>query len=136
MKTLTSICVVTIVVLATLHGPGAVLAASGSGTQQPKVSLSTNRVYFWYYPRCFASTNPVTVTLTNNGPGVLDITSIAISGPFSQTHTCGSTLGVGDSCSISVTWRRLMGNGSLVVTDNGVGSPQSVRLLGYYQCLK
>ena len=95
MKTLTSICVVTIVVLATLHGPGAVLAASGSGTQQPKVSLSTNRVYFWYYPRCFASTNPVTVTLTNNGPGVLDITSIAISGPFSQTHTCGSTLGVG-----------------------------------------
>jgi hypothetical protein len=136
MKTLATICVVTIAVLTTLHEPGAVLAAAGSATQQPTVGLSPNHVVFWYYPRCITSVNPVAVTLTNNGPGVLDISRIAISGPFSQTHTCGSTLGVGDSCTISVTWQRVMGNGSLVVTDNGVGSPQSVLLYGHYQCLK
>jgi hypothetical protein len=125
-------------VLATLDEPRAALTASISGTQQPTVSLSPKGIWFWYYPRCFISTNPVTVTLTNNGPGMLDISGIVISGGprFSQTHTCGSTLGVGDSCSISVTWERTPGVGSLVITDNGVGSPQTVALRGSFQCLK
>jgi hypothetical protein len=113
-----------------------------SGTQLPTVSLSTTQLWFIGYPRCRYAT-PATVTLTNDGPGVLDISGIAIYRPigsqttFSQTNTCGSTLGVGESCSITVTWSQVgSGLGSLLVTDNGVGSPQSVSLRGSYVCPK
>lgn len=137
MKTFTSICVFAIAVLATVNAPGASRNASISGTQQPTVSLSPTQLAFREYPRCEYAF-PETVTLTNNGPGVLDISRIAINhGNFSQTHTCGSTLGVGNSCTITVTWG---GGGnqsaSLLITDNGVGSPQSVGLLGRWVCLK
>ena len=118
------------------------LTASISGTQHPTVSLSATTLVFRYYPRCITGPLTRTVTLTNDGPGVLDISRIAITnGPyadFSQTHTCGSTLGVGDSCGITVTWHPEGNNasGSLLITDNGVGSPQRVQLEGSWLCLK
>lgn len=135
MKTFTTICVVTIALFAILHEPGAVLAASGNGTQQPTVSLSPTQLWFIY--GCHSTLNPAPVTLTNNGPGVLDISRITTTGPFSQTHTCGSTLGVGGSCTILVKWATgANGAGSLVITDNGVGNPQSVYLRGWVGCIK
>jgi hypothetical protein len=79
---------------------------------------------------------PMTSTLTNSGPGVLDITSITISGPFSLTNNCGSTLAVNASCQVSATFAPnatgyLTGqitantnaqNGPLVVGLNGTGT--------------
>jgi hypothetical protein len=51
------------------------------------------------------SSLPKTVTLRNNGTAHLTITSIGITGlnagNFTQTHTCGSFLAVGASCTIS-----------------------------------
>jgi hypothetical protein len=51
------------------------------------------------------SSLPKTVTLRNNGTARLTITSIGITGlnagNFTQTHTCGSFLAVGASCTIS-----------------------------------
>ena len=127
MKTLTSICVVTIAALAILNAPEALPI---SGTEQPTVNLDATHLLFIYYPRCHYD-YPETVTLTNDGPGVLDISRIAISNrDFSQTNTCGSTLAVGESCSITVTWNGESAGASLFITDNGVGSPQSVSLKG------
>ena len=75
------------------------------------------------------------VALTNEGPGKLDIRGIATtSKAFSQTHTCDRTLGVGDSCRITVTWNRDYADASLLITDNGVGSPQTVDLHGIDYC--
>jgi hypothetical protein len=77
------------------------------------------------------------VTLTNLGSTALSITSITItgtdSGDFSQTNTCGSSVGAGQNCSISVTFTPLATGSrtaSVSVTDNGGGSPQTASLSG------
>lgn len=44
------------------------------------------------------------VTLANTGGAALAITSIAASGDFAQTNTCGSTVNPGASCTIGVTF--------------------------------
>ena len=49
------------------------------------------------------------VTLTNTGSSALAITSITISGAnlhlFSQTNTCGTSVAVGSTCTISVVFK-------------------------------
>jgi probable HAF family extracellular repeat protein len=78
-----------------------------------------------------------TVTLTNVGTTTLTITAIAITGTnaddFAQTHTCGSSLAAGASCTVSVTFSPTQigkRTGTLSVTDNAPGSPQKVTLNG------
>ena len=74
-----------------------------------------------------------TVTLKNTGTTTLTIRSIAISGDFSQTHTCGTSLAVGSSCSISVTFKPTAGGtrtGVLSLSDNAVPATQTVSLTG------
>jgi hypothetical protein len=73
------------------------------------------------------------VTLTNYGKMALSIASIAASGDFGQTNTCGSRLAAEASCTISVTFRptqRGPRTGTLSITDNAAGSPQTVSLTG------
>jgi hypothetical protein len=73
------------------------------------------------------------VTLTNTGGSALAITSIAASGDFAQTNTCGSTVNPGASCTISVTFTPTASGtrtGSLTVSDNAPGNPQTVALTG------
>jgi len=74
-----------------------------------------------------------TATLTNGGSVTLDISSIATSGDFTQTNTCGSTLAAGKSCLIKVTFSPTQTGsrtGTLSVTDNASNSPQTVSLSG------
>jgi hypothetical protein len=78
-----------------------------------------------------------TVTLTNVGTTALTITSISITGTnaadFSQTHTCGSSLAAGASCTTSVKFKPTATGtrtASLSVADNASGSPQTVKLTG------
>ena len=76
---------------------------------------------------------PVTVVLsdyTNSNP-VLN--TIAISGDFAQTNTCGQGVPVGGQCYISITFTPTAAGvrtGSLTVTDNAGNSPQTVALSG------
>jgi len=58
---------------------------------------------------------------------------IAASGDFSQTNTCGSSLNVGNSCNITVTFGPTTAGarkGQLTITDNALGSPRTVALTG------
>ncbi|HET9407159.1 MAG TPA: FG-GAP-like repeat-containing protein [Candidatus Sulfotelmatobacter sp.] len=76
-----------------------------------------------------------TVTLTNVGTTVLSISSIKATAnpPFSQTNTCGSSVAVGKSCTITVSFDASSAgsySGAVAVTDNGGGSPQQVSLSG------
>ena len=78
---------------------------------------------------------PQTVTASNQGTVSISISSIAISGAgFAvSSNTCGSSLGVGASCTVSMTFApTLIGDasGALTFTDSAVGSPQSVSLQG------
>ena len=78
-----------------------------------------------------------TITLSNTGSAVLDISGITISGTssgdFAETTTCGETLAASMSCTISVTFTpSSIANfaATVSVADNAAGSPQTVTLSG------
>jgi hypothetical protein len=73
------------------------------------------------------------VTLTNYGTTTLNLTSIAASADFVETHTCGSKLPSGGACTIDVAFAPTSSgsvNGTLAVTDDATDSPQSLSLSG------
>lgn len=79
------------------------------------------------------SSQPLTATLTNSGTAALHITSIAVSSNFSETHDCGSNLGSGQNCTITVTFTpQSTGvlDGTLSIDDNATGSPHTASLSG------
>jgi hypothetical protein len=74
-----------------------------------------------------------TVTLTNTGNASLSLTSIRGSAFFTDTTTCQATLAAGASCTISVSFAPGQNGtvtGSISVSDNASGSPQTVALSG------
>jgi Abnormal spindle-like microcephaly-assoc'd, ASPM-SPD-2-Hydin len=74
-----------------------------------------------------------TVTLTNTGQVAVAVTSIAATGDFSETNTCGSSVAVGANCTISVVFTPTDSgarSGTVTITDNAGGSPQTVALTG------
>jgi hypothetical protein len=73
------------------------------------------------------------VALTNNETSALTIDSITASGDFSQVNTCGTSLAAGVECTINVKFTPTTSGartGSLTITDNAPGSPQTVSLSG------
>ena len=83
------------------------------------------------------TSSPRAVILTNVGTSSLSITGIAVTGTlprdFTQTHTCGTLLTAGASCSINVTFKPTASGtrtAAISISDNGVGSPQRVPLNG------
>jgi hypothetical protein len=96
------------------------------------VELNPNPLGF--STQLIGTTSPAqTVTMTNYGEMILDITGITASGDFNESNTCGSSLVTGASCTIDTTFTpRQIGNrsGVLSITDNAPGSPQKVTLTG------
>lgn len=83
----------------------------------------------------FGGSRTLGITLTNTGGAALSISGITITGgPFTQTNNCGTSVGAGLSCSISVTFKpTLQGHygRQLVITDSSSDSPQEIVLSGY-----
>jgi uncharacterized repeat protein (TIGR01451 family) len=99
----------------------------------PTVSLSVQSINFASQP-VGTSSAAQAVTLTNQST-VLAVTSltIAASGDFSETDNCGTGLAPSASCIISVTFKPTATGtrtGAITLTDNALGSPQSVSLTG------
>lgn len=104
-------------------------------TPQPAISSPC----FAFLSQTVGKTSPaVKTTLSNLGPGTLTISSIAVTGmnanEFAQTNTCGSSLAVGSSCSISMTFTASVGSipqvATVIISDNATGGAQSVALFG------
>jgi len=77
------------------------------------------------------------VTLTNVGSTTLTITGITLNGAhpadYHQTHSCGSSLLAGKSCTISVTFHPIAKGvraADVSIADNGGASPQTIPLSG------
>ncbi len=71
--------------------------------------------------------------MTNGGGAAAAISSVATTGDFSQTNTCGSSLAPGASCTVSVSFTpTAAGNrtGSLTVASNDPAGPLTVALSG------
>lgn len=108
-----------------------IVSLSGVGVA-PAVTLSPSSLTF---PTqiVFTSSKTQTVTLTNTGVGTLSITNKAITGPFTQTNNCGTTINAGGACTFTVTFKPTKSGaatGSLSITDNALLSPQTVSLKG------
>jgi hypothetical protein len=79
---------------------------------------------------------PQVVRLMNTGIAAVTVTAISISGDYAQTNTCGnlpSVLNVGASCTFSITFTPVgtgTRQGTLSITDDAAGSPQTVSLTG------
>jgi hypothetical protein len=114
---------------------------SGEGTlglaiQTAAVTLSASSLTFGNQ-KVGTTSPPQTVTLTNTGSGILQITSIAVtgtnSGDFAENNNCGKSLTGGASCTLSVTFKPTATgsrSAAVTITDNASGSPQQVTLSG------
>jgi hypothetical protein len=74
-----------------------------------------------------------TATFTNTGSVVVNISKISITKAFAQTNNCPSSLRVGTDCQIHVSFKptaKGITTGTLSVTDDATGSPQTVALSG------
>jgi Alpha-1,3-glucanase catalytic domain D1/F5/8 type C domain/NedA-like, galactose-binding domain/Alpha-1,3-glucanase catalytic domain D2/Cep192 domain 4/HYDIN/CFA65/VesB-like, Ig-like domain len=63
------------------------------------------------------------VTVTNSGTAAAPVTTIATTGDFSQTNTCGSSIAAGASCTISVRFAPTAAGtrtGNLTITASGI----------------
>ena len=111
---------------------GLVFLLSTVAATAQQVTLSTTSMKFGN--QAVGTTSAVKkATLTNTGTATLDITSIAITGPFAQTNNCGSTVLAGKKCTISVTFSPTSTGtftGTVTITDNATNSPQTISLSG------
>jgi dienelactone hydrolase len=109
------------------------VALSGSGlVTGPNITLSTSTLTF---PTQLVHTTSSGqgVTLTNYGTSALGITGIAVSGNFGQTNNCPASLPSVANCTINVTFTPATAGslaGTLSITDNVAGSPQTISLSG------
>jgi hypothetical protein len=112
---------------------------TGTGVAAPSVGLMPMSLTFT--GQMLTTTSAAQpVTLKNTGTGPLTINTIAASGDFAATSTGANacpinpvTLAAGGTCTISVTFAPTAAgarSGTLTVTDNGAGSPQTIPLNG------
>jgi hypothetical protein len=119
------------------NAPGSPQTVSLTGTGiAPAVQLSPASLAF--ATQLVGTSSPSqTVTLTNTGTATLNVSTISFTGAdaadFLQTNTCGATLAVGASCSISVVFHPLtrgLRSAALSIADNAAGSPQTAAVSG------
>jgi len=104
---------------------------TGTGVA-PRTDLSPTSLSF--SPQLVGTTSASQpVTVRNTGTASLSIHSITPTGEFAANNGCGSSLGVGVSCTVSVTFTPTAAGtrfGTLTVTDDAPGSPHSISLSG------
>src|SRR6202522_250726 len=74
-----------------------------------------------------------TVTVTNPGTSAVSVSSVGVTGNFTQTNTCGTSIAAGGSCTVSVKFSPTGGGpltGTLSVATSAPGSPLTVALSG------
>jgi hypothetical protein len=120
----------------TTHASPQVIPVTGTGVNGPFLRLS--QAHLALAATAVGGTSaPRSVTLTNTGNAILAITNVAITGgnaaDFGESNTCGSSLAVGATCNVSVTFTPTAGGtriSALAITDSAVGSPHMVNLSG------
>jgi trimeric autotransporter adhesin len=114
------------------------ISLSGTGTPAPSPSVKLSPVSLTFTAQLVSTTSTTqSVSLTNNGTAALAITSIVTTGAsnsdFSQANNCGSSLPVGASCMIGVTFTPSASgarSASITITDSATNSPQTLSLSG------
>lgn len=114
------------------HGTTDNVTVIQGASLHPSISHSPTLPKFSSQP-IGTTSNPLAVTLTNNGTATLAVSSIDPVGDFAETNNCEPSVAPGLTCTITVTFRPLFvgtRTGDLVITDNASHSPQTVSLSG------
>jgi hypothetical protein len=76
-----------------------------------------------------SASSPQAVTVTNSGSASAPVSSLAVTGDFTQTNNCGTSIAAGSSCTVNVTFRPAGSGartGNLTVTAAGVTNTVSL----------
>jgi hypothetical protein len=107
-----------------------VFAAAGG----PSASLSASPTALTFGSTTVGATSAAqAITVQNTGTAAASVSSVAATGDFLQSNTCGSSIAAGASCTVSVSFRPTASGsrtGSLTVTSNATNSPTTVSLSG------
>lgn len=125
----------TLVVASNATSTPASVALTGTGKAATTLTLSLSPTPLAFGSEPVGSTTAAkVVTVKNTGTGAVTLTGETVSAPFLKSATtCGSSLAVGASCTVSVEFKptsAVSSTGTLVVSSNGTSSPASVSLTG------
>jgi hypothetical protein len=121
----------TLTVSSNSSGGTVTTSLSGSSVQNAPTFDSTSLVFS--NQNVGTTSGGKNVKLNANGPGPLTISPISVTGPFLQSNNCPALLNAGSSCNITVNFSPTVGglaSGAILISDNGIGSPQAVSLSG------
>jgi hypothetical protein len=142
--TLTSAPLPSGIVAADFNGDGGLDLATANGTtegdtgsatvllNEPVIGMTPNNLTF-AAQKVGTSSAAQVVTLDNPGATPLKVTSITISGDYSETNDCPAKLTVGKSCTINVTFSPTQTGartGTLSIKDSALTSVQKIALTG------
>jgi hypothetical protein len=108
------------------------VGSTGSSTVNTPPTVTPGALAFGYQNVGSTSTAQ-SVTVKNPSPSAIAISSVAVSGPFAETNTCGSSLAAGATCTASVTFTPTAGgaaSGQLSITNSATASPIGASLSG------
>ncbi|MEU9212760.1 choice-of-anchor D domain-containing protein [Streptomyces sp. NPDC048415] len=109
-----------------------VFPSGGGGAST--ATLSTSPTSLTYPSQALnTASNAQTVTVTNTGNATATLSGITITGDFSQTNTCGTSIAAGTSCTVSVTFKPTASGtrtGDLTVAGNASNGTSTVALTG------
>jgi hypothetical protein len=106
------------------------LTGTGVGAGTPGVSLQANNVYF-AAPNSLSTISTQLVTLTNSGTGTLNVSSIVVTGNFTEADNCSAPLAPAANCILSVGFTPAgssIQTGTIAITDDAPGSPHVINL--------
>ena len=109
------------------------IGEGGSGTNPAPIAVLVPGTLTFPTVPVGRSSGSQQLTLTNAGNASLSISNFQVVGDFSQSNSCPASLTAGTSCSIAVSFSPGMEGmrlGSLTITDNAPGSPQTISLTG------
>ncbi len=107
---------------------------SGGGSTGGSSALTASPSSVSFASTVTGSTSPSqTITVTNPGTSAATVSSVAVTGPFSQASTCGTSIAAGGSCTVTVKFTPTAtgaASGTLSVASTATGSPLTVALSG------
>jgi len=116
----------------TLGGNSDAFVAKIGTADAPAVAISPSLVQFSI--RAVGSVSqPNTSLLRNMGSAALTISSITISGDFSENDTCGTSVPAAGTCTFTLAFTPTAPGprfGSILIQDDGAGSPHFINLVG------
>ncbi len=104
----------------------------GGGSSSPG-NLTASPSSLSFGSTAVGATSTSTVTVSNSGSAAVSMASVGVTGPFSETNNCGTSLAAGASCTVSVTFAPTAAgsaSGTLSVNSSAPGSPLTVALSG------